>query len=326
MRFVHIFSPAIRVLSGLGLVLLIPVLTGCSPAIGKVSGKVTYKGQPVPGGLITFRPADPAKNSITVELDTEGRYSATLPAGDVTVIIDNRELEPRPSMPSMPAGIPLSAEAQAKLRGKAPRGHRHDGRGAEDGRGRSATKWEVRADPAEVLRTRDVRAQIHDQGRRPAARHRADGLTARGRAGWRHRRPAHTSLHYRGVRRAFVLDDRNQRLPCAGGGGGGVMGGVPANTVLESVLLAMESSGVVVVSRAVGVNVPANPARRTISIVSVAPPARSPTVHFRVVLSKSVELEETNVKPPKFTVTSTPAANTDPRLRAVNVIVTSPPG
>ena len=121
MRFVHIFSPAIRVLSGLGLVLLIPVLTGCSPAIGKVSGKVTYKGQPVPGGLITFRPADPAKNSITVELDTEGRYSATLPAGDVTVIIDNRELEPRPSMPSMPAGIPLSAEAQAKLRGKAPR-------------------------------------------------------------------------------------------------------------------------------------------------------------------------------------------------------------
>jgi hypothetical protein len=120
MRFVHIFSPAIRVLSGLGLVLLIPVLTGCSPAIGKVSGKVTYKGQPVPGGLITFRPADPVKNSITVELDTEGRYSATLPAGDVTVIIDNRELEPRPSMPSMPAGIPLSAEAQAKLRGKAP--------------------------------------------------------------------------------------------------------------------------------------------------------------------------------------------------------------
>src|SRR5262245_28811409 len=91
-----------RALGGRGLALLLPILVGCSPGIGNVSGKVTYKGKPVPGGLVTFRPADPAKNSITVELDAEGRYSTTLPAGEVTVIIDNRELEPRPSMPSMP--------------------------------------------------------------------------------------------------------------------------------------------------------------------------------------------------------------------------------
>ena len=57
---------------------------------------------------MTFRPADGRQNSVTAELDGEGRYSATLPTGEVTVTIDNRELEPRSNIPSLPAGIPLS--------------------------------------------------------------------------------------------------------------------------------------------------------------------------------------------------------------------------
>ena len=104
----------------LGLCLCLPVLAGCAPGKGKVSGQVTYKGKAVPGGLVTFRPADGQHNSVTVPLDADGRFPAVeLPAGEVLVSIDNRELEPRPTFSGgVPPGVPLSPEAQAKL-GKA---------------------------------------------------------------------------------------------------------------------------------------------------------------------------------------------------------------
>src|SRR5262249_53568422 len=48
------------------------------------------------------------QNSVSAEIDEQGNYSATIPVGDVQVSVDNRELEPRPSMPSggLPAGLP----------------------------------------------------------------------------------------------------------------------------------------------------------------------------------------------------------------------------
>ena len=69
---------------------------------------------------MTFRPADPEENSVTAELDAEGRYSATLPAGEVTVIIDNREFEPRPSCRNA-SGHAYVAEARAKFAEGTPR-------------------------------------------------------------------------------------------------------------------------------------------------------------------------------------------------------------
>jgi hypothetical protein len=107
----------------LGLLLVLPVLAGCSPRTGQVTGKVTFKGAPVPAGWVLFRPADPAQNSVTAELDADGNFSATLPAGEVRVSIDNREWEPRaagPAIPSMPAGIPLSPEVAAKFKAAPP--------------------------------------------------------------------------------------------------------------------------------------------------------------------------------------------------------------
>src|SRR5262245_31436662 len=98
------------------LVLLLPVVAGCAPAIGKVTGKVTYNGQPVPGGFVTFRPADARQNSITATLEPDGRFpTIEIPAGEVMVTIDNRELEPRSGIPSLPPGLPLSPEMRAKL-------------------------------------------------------------------------------------------------------------------------------------------------------------------------------------------------------------------
>jgi hypothetical protein len=119
MRRAALCPLAARVLAGLGMALFFPVLAGCGTGTGKVSGKVTYKGQPVPGGQVLLRPADPRQNAVSATLDEEGRYSAVLPTGEVTVSIDNRDLEPRPSFGGgIPAGIPLSAEARSKL-GKA---------------------------------------------------------------------------------------------------------------------------------------------------------------------------------------------------------------
>jgi hypothetical protein len=101
----------------LGLVFVFPLLAGCAPKVGQVTGKVTYKGQPVPAGWVQFRPADPAQNSVTVELKEDGTFTADLPAGEVTVTIDNREWEPRTGggIPAIPTGIPLSPEAKAQV-------------------------------------------------------------------------------------------------------------------------------------------------------------------------------------------------------------------
>jgi hypothetical protein len=107
---------AARIVNSLAMALLLVVLAGCGPGTGSVSGKVTYKGQPVPGGLVMFRPADGRHNSVTAELDAEGHYPARiLPTGEVIVTIDNRELEPRSGIPSLPPGLPLSPEMRAKL-------------------------------------------------------------------------------------------------------------------------------------------------------------------------------------------------------------------
>ncbi len=102
----------------LGLLLLLPSGVGCGPGQAKVSGRVLYKGTPLPGGRVCFRPADPRRNSLTVDLDADGNYEAVLPVGDVQVSVDNRELEPR----RRPQGMvlpPLKPEVREKLGGGA---------------------------------------------------------------------------------------------------------------------------------------------------------------------------------------------------------------
>src|SRR4051812_38647274 len=90
----------------LGVLLLLPVLAaGCAPRVGHVTGKVTYKGPPVPAGWVLCRPADPAQNAVTVGLKEDGSFEADLPAGEVTVSVDNREWEP--PAPAAGGGIPI---------------------------------------------------------------------------------------------------------------------------------------------------------------------------------------------------------------------------
>jgi hypothetical protein len=114
-----------RTLSQFGLpLLLLPLLVGCGAGKTKVSGRVLYKGQPLPGGTVSFHPADPRQNSVSADLDEQGRYEAVLPVGEVQVSVDNRELEPRDAGAiGIPANLPPEVRkklAQVKLPAEPP--------------------------------------------------------------------------------------------------------------------------------------------------------------------------------------------------------------
>jgi hypothetical protein len=84
---------------------MVPFVAGCGPGEARVSGRVLYQDKPLPGGRVTFRPADSRRNSVSTPISPEGTYEATLPVGEVRISVDNRELEPPPSAappPSLP--------------------------------------------------------------------------------------------------------------------------------------------------------------------------------------------------------------------------------
>jgi hypothetical protein len=72
--------------------LLLAILAGCGDSnlqLGKVSGKVTYKGRPVTAAKVTFFPErGPAATGL---LDDQGRYELmTLKPGDGVMVGKNR--------------------------------------------------------------------------------------------------------------------------------------------------------------------------------------------------------------------------------------------
>lgn len=72
--------------------LLVSLPLGCGPGgpqKGSVSGKVTYKGQPVPKGTITFIATSAEGRNATGELDPEGNYTLQTEApGDGALLGD----------------------------------------------------------------------------------------------------------------------------------------------------------------------------------------------------------------------------------------------
>lgn len=90
--------------------LLLPLLLGCGGGTCKVSGQVRFQGEPLPGGMLTFRPSNPKYNPVLVALDEQGNYEATLPTGEVQVAVDNRELRPRSNaLTGLPPNLPAKA-------------------------------------------------------------------------------------------------------------------------------------------------------------------------------------------------------------------------
>lgn len=85
---------------------------GCGsggPAMARVSGKVTYKGQPVTKGLITFQAASPDGRNATSPIGPDGSYNLQTEApgdgaqlGDYTVAVSTREEEVLDYIPTKP--------------------------------------------------------------------------------------------------------------------------------------------------------------------------------------------------------------------------------
>jgi hypothetical protein len=89
------------------LVRFLPCLTvlavaGCGPGSGSVSGKVTYKGTPLPGGTVTFMTSD--QKVKTAIIGSDGTYSIDkVTTGPAKIAVT--PLVPLP--PMMPGGMAM---------------------------------------------------------------------------------------------------------------------------------------------------------------------------------------------------------------------------
>jgi hypothetical protein len=121
MRSTALGSRRLRLAGRLALLLALALVGGCGAGRGKVSGQVLFNRAPLPGGLVTFWPADPKHSPVSVHLDEEGHYEAVLPVGEVRVGIDNRHLQPRVNLQeSLVSGLNLPPELRNKPGGGKP--------------------------------------------------------------------------------------------------------------------------------------------------------------------------------------------------------------
>jgi hypothetical protein len=118
----------LRRLIGLVLPVVIFFSFGCGKPRGDISGKVTYQGQPVPDGTITFFDAD-NKQVGSSSLSEAGEYSLIkVPAGPVKITVttalgpsNRRKSEDTPSAGPKKVQVPEGAQPDApKWRGGAP--------------------------------------------------------------------------------------------------------------------------------------------------------------------------------------------------------------
>ena len=98
------------------------LLAGCGPKrakTGTVSGKVSYKGQPVNGAALLLYPAAGGNTAITVSVDQAGEFHIVdVPAGEYKVVVQGtagaQQVDPRLLQKMSPE---KRAEAEAKLKG-----------------------------------------------------------------------------------------------------------------------------------------------------------------------------------------------------------------
>lgn len=91
-----------KLLKPLSFLVLVAAVVGCggSQTPAKLKGIVTYKGQPLPGGNMTFSSDSGGGGGATINSD--GSYSVTdLPVGTISVAIDTESFNPdRSKIPS----------------------------------------------------------------------------------------------------------------------------------------------------------------------------------------------------------------------------------
>jgi hypothetical protein len=87
-------------------VLLLSLASGCGRVTPVVTGTVTFRGQPLSGGLVTFRGSDGTRREAAVERD--GSYRLTdPPVGPVTVAVADYVSPLAASRGSPAPGVPM---------------------------------------------------------------------------------------------------------------------------------------------------------------------------------------------------------------------------
>ncbi len=105
-----------RLLSRVGLCApVLVLLAGCGGSgvsQAEVSGRVTYRGRPLPGGVVTFISARGLSG--TAAVGSDGSYQVLAPVGDLKVSVDNRMLR-------KPGGRPAGYRVGGRPEGEALR-------------------------------------------------------------------------------------------------------------------------------------------------------------------------------------------------------------
>lgn len=106
-----------------GMLLLGLLVSGCSYSAmgpqGEVSGKVMYKGKPLPGGHVTFTSSK--GYSFTGVIDPEGNYTVRPVVGEARIAVDNSMLLKSNQPPDIrrrpgvkpPAGVKIEDNKEA---------------------------------------------------------------------------------------------------------------------------------------------------------------------------------------------------------------------
>lgn len=85
----------------LGMLAACTLLSGCNKPTGTVRGKVTYKGNLIKGGYVSFTSADNGRTA-SAGIKEDGTYEAhQVPGGNCKVCVDTTALKP----PSSPGGF-----------------------------------------------------------------------------------------------------------------------------------------------------------------------------------------------------------------------------
>jgi hypothetical protein len=111
--------PVLPGAAGLGLAAALLTAAACGPGLRPVTGKVTWKGQPISKAALVFQgPAAPA-DGITANSDEEGVYQVGLPAGPYQVTISRYGLANGKPVPEGAAGDAARARPGGVLKHRA---------------------------------------------------------------------------------------------------------------------------------------------------------------------------------------------------------------
>lgn len=85
-----------RIVAGCAVVLALVVLDGCGGGGKKtfsLTGKVTYKGNPVTGGTLTLTPSDGKTPPVNIQINPDGAYAVVPPSvGEMKVAIETESI------------------------------------------------------------------------------------------------------------------------------------------------------------------------------------------------------------------------------------------